>query len=105
VVFLVVTKHAQKRLKQRCGVNKKSAERMAKKAYELGMTHSETTGKLKKWVDSLYFYNQTANQIRLYGDKAYIFHNQNLITVIQIPHNLVKFVKRRDEKSGQSGTA
>lgn len=95
----MVTKHAQKRLKERCGVNKKSAERMAQKAYEFGITHSETTGNLKKWVDSLYFYNKTANQIRLYGDKAYIFHNQKLITVIQIPHNLVKFVKRRDKQN------
>lgn len=95
---MVVTKHAQKRLKERCGVSKKSADRMAKKAYEFGMTHSETTGNLKKWVDGLYFYNQTANQIRLYGDKAYIFRNQKLITVIQIPHNLVQFVKRREKK-------
>lgn len=104
MVSLVVTKHAQKRLKERCGVNKKSADRMAKKAYEFGMTHSETTGNLKKWVDGLYFYNETANQIRLYGDKAYIFHNQKLITVIQIPHNLVKYVKRRGESNGQHRT-
>ena len=67
------------------------------------MTHSETTGNLKKWVDSLYFYNETANQVRLYGDKAYIFHNQELITVIQIPQNLVKFVKRKDGNNGESG--
>ncbi|RKI37035.1 hypothetical protein D7V86_23965 [bacterium D16-51] len=94
---MVVTKHAVKRLKQRCGVGKNSVGRVVKKVYELGMTHSETTGNLKKWVDSLYFYNETANQVRLYGDKAYIFHNQKLITVIQIPQNLVKFVKRKDE--------
>lgn len=72
---------------------------MAKKVYNLGMTHSETTGNLKKWVDSLYFYNQTANQMRLYGDKAYIFHNQTLITIVPIPHNLVQFVKRKDVRS------
>lgn len=92
----MVTKHAQKRLKERCGVNKKSADRMAKKALQNGMKHSETTGNLKKWVDGLYFYNKSANNIRLYGDKAYIFHGQDLITVLQIPHNLVKFVKRSD---------
>lgn len=95
---MVVTKHAQRRMKQRCGVGKNSVKRMAKKVYDLGMTHSETTGNLKKWVDGLYFYNQTANQIRLYGDKAYIFHNQKLITIVQIPHNLVQFVKRREKR-------
>ncbi len=94
---MVVTKHAQRRMRQRCGIGKNSVKRMAKKVYDFGMTHSETSGNLKKWVDSLYFYNQTANQIRLYGDKAYIFHNQNLITVVQIPHNLVQFVKRKGD--------
>ena len=81
-------------MKQRCGVGKHSINRMAKKVYDFGIKHSETTGNLKKWVDRLYFYNQTANQIRLYGDKAYIFHNQILITVVQIPHRLVKEMQR-----------
>lgn len=85
-----VTRHAKKRMKERCGLNKKSTDRMAEIAYENGLKHRELTGNLKKWVSSLYFYNQTANQIRLYGDKAYIFHNTELITVIQIPPNLKK---------------
>ena len=34
------------------------------------------------------------NQIRLYSDKAYIFTGDKLITVIQIPHNLVKEVDK-----------
>lgn len=43
----------------------------------------------------LYFYNRTANQIRLYGDKVYLFHNKDLITVIQVPNNLVKHIKNK----------
>lgn len=87
---MVVTKHAKQRMKKRCGLNEKSADRMAKVALEKGLRHKDLTGNLKKWVDRLYFYNETANNIRLYGDKAYIFHGDKLITVIQIPHNLVK---------------
>ena len=90
-VTLIITKHAQKRLKERCGLNKKASERLAKLAYEHGIGHGETTGNLRKWVDSQYFYNE----IRLYGDKAFIFSDYKLITVLQIPHNLVKYVKRR----------
>lgn len=97
----MVTKHAQKRLKERCGLSKKAAGRLANLAYERGMKHSETTGNLRKWVDSQYFYNETANNIRLYGDKAFIFSGYKLITVLQIPHNLVKYVKRREEENGQ----
>ena len=45
---MIVTKHAKQRIKQRCGVNKKSADRMAKIAYENGVKHSELTGNLRK---------------------------------------------------------
>lgn len=105
VSFLSITKHARYRMKQRCGVGKRSAHRMAEKVYRLGVRHGETSGNLRKWVDAQYFYNRSANQIRLYGDKAYIFHNEKLITVIQIPHNLVPEVaairKFKEEKGGK----
>ena len=83
-----VTKHAEERLIERCGLNKKSVQRIADKAYNNGIRHGQTKGHLKKWVDGLYFTNKTANNIRLYGDKAFIFTNERLITVIQIPSNL-----------------
>lgn len=91
---MIVTKHAKQRMMQRCGLNDKSSVRLAEIAYEKGLKHRDLTGNLKKWVDSLYFHNCKANQIRLYGDKAYIFQNKILITVIQIPYNLVKEVVR-----------
>lgn len=87
---MIITKHARQRMKQRCGTNKKATDRIAQIAFENGLKHNELTGNLKKWVDSLYFKKCTANQIRIYGDKAYLFGNDKLITVIQIPHNLVK---------------
>lgn len=83
-----VSAHAEKRLKERCGLNKKSIQRIAEKAYTEGVKHSHTKGQLNKWVTELYFYNKTANNIRLYGDKAYIFTGSFLITVIQIPADL-----------------
>lgn len=89
---MLVTKHAKERIKERCGLKEKSADRMAKIAYEKGLRHCDLTGNLKKWVDGLYFKNRAANQIRLCGDKAYIFQNEKLITVMQIPHNLIKEV-------------
>ena len=92
-IYTIVTKHARYRMMKRCGIGKKSVNRMAKKVYRLGVRHGETDGNLRKWVDSQYFYNQSANQIRLYGDKAYIFHNEKLITVIPVPCNLIPEVQ------------
>lgn len=95
-----VSKHAETRLHERCGINRKSAQRIAEKAFNEGIRHSQTKGNLKKWVTSLYFNNKCANNIRLYGDKAYIFSGEVLITVLQIPSNLRNdmrsLVDRRD---------
>ena len=88
-----LSNHAKMRMKQRCGLNSKSCERMTKKAFEEGVHHNQTKGLLNKWVTSLYFKNQKANNIRLYGDKAYIFCDDVLVTVIQIPSDLTKDMK------------
>ena len=91
--MVVVTKHAEKRLRERMGLGKKAVQRAAETAYEKGIKHAETTGNLNKWITSLYFNNKTANNIRLYNDKAWIFAGKNLITVLQIPASLKKSVK------------
>lgn len=88
-----VSKHAEMRMKQRNGLSKKSCERIAQKALEKGIRHEQTKGRLNKWITSLYFNNKKANNIRLYGDKAYIFCGEVLVTVLQIPNNLRKDMK------------
>ncbi len=93
-----VSKHAEDRLKERCGFNRKTYERMAQKAYDDGITHAQTKGRLNKWITSLYFRNKNANNIRLYGDKAYIFCDEVLVTVIQIPVDLMKKLKAMIKK-------
>ena len=61
--MVTVSKHAVRRLKERCGLNKRSVQRMADKAFTDGIRHSDTRGRLNKWVTSLYFYNRTADNI------------------------------------------
>ena len=90
--MVTVSEHAKKRLRERCGLKKRSVQRMAEKAFTNGIRHSDTRGRLNKWVTSLYFYNKTADNIRLYGDKAYIFADSTLVTVIQIPPDLLKYM-------------
>lgn len=101
---VIVTKHAKKRLRERMGLGKKAVQRAAEMAYEKGIKHAETNGNLNKWVTSLYFNNKTANNIRLYNDKAWIFAGKNLITVLQIPASLKKSVKDvLDRKKAEEG--
>lgn len=77
-------------MKERCGFNKKAQGRMAQKAFDEGITHNQTTGRLNKWVTSLFFKNCNANNIRLYGGFVYIFADDTLITVMGIPSNIKK---------------
>lgn len=85
-----ISDHARERMKERCGFRGKTQDKMARKAYEQGITHSQTKGNLNKWITSLFFSHQKANNIRLYGDHAYIFRDDTLITVFPIPVSLRK---------------
>ena len=88
-----VTKHANKRIRERCGINKKSCDRVAEKALTQGIPHGRTKGKLNKYITKLYFGGKAANNIRVYGEKVFIFHDDTLITVMQIPHEITKDMK------------
>lgn len=71
---------------------------MAEKAFNEGITHKQTKGRLHKWVTSLFFKNCNANNIRLYGDFAFIFVGETLVTVIPMPSNLKKDFERMVKK-------
>lgn len=93
-----ISNHARQRMKERCGFNRKVQDRMAEKAFNEGITHKQTKGRLNKWVTSLFFKNYNANNIRLYGGYCYIFARETLVTVIPVPGNLKKDFERMVEK-------
>ena len=93
-----VSSHAKQRLKERCGFNKKPYERMAEKVFNEGITHKQTKGRLNKWITSLFFKNRNANNIRIYGDNAYIFCGETLVTVIPIPLSIKRDMDKMIEK-------
>lgn len=83
--MLIVTDHGEERMRKRCGLKKKAAERLAKIAFEKGITLEETTGELHSYLKAQQRYNGQANNIRVYGDKIYIFCNEYLVTVLNTP--------------------
>lgn len=93
-----VTKHAEKRMKERLGISKRTTEKNAEKALELGIKHSETSGSLHRYITSLYWKNQTANNARIYCNSVYIFHNETLITVFPLPQKYRRTVENIRKK-------
>ena len=63
-----VSNHANERINERCGLNKKSAERLSKLALENGISHHDTVGSLNRYLTKLFFYNRQANNIKIYGE-------------------------------------
>lgn len=94
-----ITKHAAQRMKERCGFNKNAQMKMAKKAFEHGIAHAQTKGRLNKFITALYFKNPNASNIRIYGDYAYIFCKDTLVTLIYVPSNIRKDVRRMIKKT------
>ena len=80
-----VTRHADKRMRKRVGVNRSAVERMARKAMIEGYTRHDFSGSLRRYLDYLYHYNQSANNIRVWGEKVWIFSDNILITVLDLP--------------------
>jgi hypothetical protein len=97
-----VSEHAETRMIERLGIHKKSVRRIATRAFDEGLTHREVSGKLGRWVDGLYLKHRRGNQIRLYGDKAFIFQDEVLVTVIPIPQNMMKQMQITKEKVSQT---
>jgi chromatin remodeling complex protein RSC6 len=99
-----VTNHGRRRIKERCGIKAKGTGRLAKIAFSKGLSRSDVSGSLYKYIDYLYHYNEQANNIRLYGDKVYIFCNEVLVTVLDTPKKYRSIVNRL-MKERNNGTA
>lgn len=90
----ILTKHSISRLQQRCGVSKKNALKVAKRAFRTGITHAETHGELHRFLDSIYLSQKKGTNMRIYGNAVYVFKGDVLITVIRIPDNLLTEIKK-----------
>lgn len=89
----VLTKHAELRIKERCGLGKHGGKRLTEIAYENGISLEEATGQLKRYIqhviDKSYIYlNNNEKTIKIYAEKVWIYDDYVLITVIPIPKDL-----------------
>ena len=96
---LQVSKHGAKRARQRVGLPKRSVERNAQRALTEGIGYREASGALRRYISWLYeSYDGNGNNIRIYGDKVWIFHDAILITVLNVPGEHRKAARFQLEK-------
>lgn len=94
------TKHGEKRIRERVGVNKKTAEKLAEKAFAEGIRHQDTTGRLRKYLDKLLI-NGNANQINIYNRKVWLFKGDVLITTWGLPTHFHKIEDKMKAKKSK----
>lgn len=84
-----VTRHGEKRLKERCRVPKRAVQRNAQTAYEKGLSYENATGKLKKYIDSKNESTQITD-VRIWNGNVYVFFGEALLTVYPLPKKYTK---------------
>jgi len=81
-----ITKHAEKRVRQRIGLPKKSVESHIELVFEYGLQSKDFSGSFKRYLDKFYFSRGSANKAILYNGFIYLCKGDVLITVIKCPN-------------------
>lgn len=87
------TRHGRRRMYQRAGITRGSANKMAKRILEKGFRHTDTTGELNRFLCAQWKKHHNSNNMRVYGNQLYIFCNDSLITVIVLPEQIMQDMK------------
>ena len=94
-----VTKHAYKRMKERCGLNKRSAYKLWERAQQNGLDRHMMTGALRKQVDAIYYKDFQNTYCTFYDQYLFLHKGKTLITVYHLPSRITKMgmeqLKRR----------
>lgn len=97
-IQVTITEHAFDRAKERLGLNEAAFKKIVLRAWLDGIKHKDTKGTLNQYITKLYMRYKNANNIRIYGEVVYVFSNQTLITVYQVPSELKKFLNPKKTK-------
>lgn len=100
------TKHGTKRGRERIGINKSAMDRQAQLAIERGIKHSQTDGRLHKWINSqAHLYRERREDVEyiVFNNKLFVFNEDctSLITVLNLPTNLQKLAVLQIKKANK----
>lgn len=90
VSSVIITDHGYVRAKERLSMNRTSFKRLAEIGFINGVKHKDTKGNLRRYIDGIWFAHRNADNVRIYGENIFLFRDNVLITVYQVPNNLRK---------------
>lgn len=84
--YVYISDHAFLRLKQRNGWGKSASLRMIRKVYDNGTPEDDVRGYVGQWLKQKKgSYGRTQDHFKIYGNYAYAFNGNTLLTVLKIP--------------------
>ena len=84
---MVATHHSRERIKERLGLSKRLADKLATQAYERGHRRTEYSGSIRRYLDKEYEYKGGAHlDIRVYNQHVFIFDGTILVTCWRLPN-------------------
>lgn len=84
-MICIITHHAYKRAKQRIGWRRQTVNRMADRAFTAGISKDQVKAKLRRYLDMLSHMGGDERTIKIYGHFIFIFCDNRLITVLDLP--------------------
>jgi hypothetical protein len=91
---IIITEHAYLRGGERLGLKQCSIERLAARAYDQGIDADHCKGPVKRYVLDRLDTENNVNTIRIYGDCLYLFADNVLVMLYQLPQELRRIVRR-----------
>lgn len=88
-----ITKHAYDRAKERMSISHHALDRMAGLVLDHGVKKDDTRGMLNGYLNQFSGLGGTANDTRVYGEYVYVFEQETLITVYQLPNALRRYLR------------
>ena len=86
---VILTTHSYKKAKERIGIPRRALNRNAERAWKYGVERWEAKGRLKDYLDSIYYRSETADNLRVYNRYVYLFAGHVLITILHMPKELI----------------
>jgi hypothetical protein len=82
---VIVSDHADQRIRKRMGVKRKAVQKIAEKAYKNGLNFSDTNGRLKDYLAYLYATRSKSEIYKVWNQMIFIYDHGVLITVKPVP--------------------
>jgi hypothetical protein len=89
---MFVTNHAKKRMAERLGFNKRSCDRIAARAMDLGYSIHDVSNDARRWMLSHWYQTTDSDgtHMRMYGSGLYMFNDEYvLLTVLPVPSAII----------------